>query len=238
MGNIKDVKKLEEVAGYQFQNPELLRQALTHSSYANEKRMGKSKCNERLEFLGDAVLELISSEFLFGQHPDMAEGELTKKRASMVCEPSLAMSARDIKLQEFLLLGKGEEFTGGRDRDSITSDALEAVIGAIYLDGGIEQAREFILRFVLNDLENKSLYYDSKTVLQEIVQDQGKIPKYVLTGCTGPDHDKRFFAEVRISGETYGKGKGHTKKAAEQAAAYQAVLLLRKQKVQDVSEKH
>ena len=231
MGNIKDVKKLEEVAGYQFQNPELLRQALTHSSYANEKRMGKSKCNERLEFLGDAVLELISSEFLFGQHPDMAEGELTKKRASMVCEPSLAMSARDIKLQEFLLLGKGEEFTGGRDRDSITSDALEAVIGAIYLDGGIEQAREFILRFVLNDLENKSLFYD-------IVQDQGKIPKYVLTGCTGPDHDKRFFAEVRISGETYGKGKGHTKKAAEQAAAYQAVLLLRKQKVQDVSEKH
>ena len=154
MGNIKDVKKLEEVAGYQFQNPELLRQALTHSSYANEKRMGKSKCNERLEFLGDAVLELISSEFLFGQHPDMAEGELTKKRASMVCEPSLAMSARDIKLQEFLLLGKGEEFTGGRDRDSITSDALEAVIGAIYLDGGIEQAREFILRFVLNDLDN------------------------------------------------------------------------------------
>ena len=238
MGNIKDLKKLQEVAGYQFQNPELLRQALTHSSYANERRMGKGKCNERLEFLGDAVLELISSEFLFGQHPDMPEGELTKKRASMVCEPSLAMSARDIRLQDFLLLGKGEEFTGGRERDSITSDALEAVIGAIYLDGGIERARDFILRFVLNDLENKSLFYDSKTVLQEIVQDQGKIPEYVLTGCTGPDHDKRFFAEVHISGQIYGKGKGHTKKAAEQAAAYQAVLLLRKQKVQHVSEKH
>lgn len=238
MGNIEDLKKLEQISGYQFQNPELLRQALTHSSYANEKRMGKSKCNERLEFLGDAVLELISSEFLFAQNPNMPEGELTKKRASMVCEPSLAMSARDIRLQDFLLLGKGEEFTGGRERDSITSDALEAVIGAIYLDGGIEHARDFILRFVLNDLENKSLFYDSKTVLQEIVQDQGKIPEYVLTGCTGPDHDKHFFAEVHISGRTYGKGEGHTKKAAEQAAAYQAVLLLRKQKVRHVSEKH
>ncbi len=238
MGNIRDLKKLEKIAGYQFQNPELLRQALTHSSYANEKKMGKNKSNERLEFLGDAVLELISSEFLFSKHPDIAEGELTKKRASMVCEPSLAMSARDIHLQEFILLGKGEEFTGGRERDSITSDALEAVIGAIYLDGGIEQARNFILRFVLNDLEHKSLFYDSKTVLQEIVQDLGKTPRYVLTGCTGPDHDKRFFSEVRICGETYGKGKGHTKKAAEQAAAYQAVLSLRKQKAHHVSEKH
>lgn len=231
MGNIKNLGRLEKIFGYQFQNPGLLRLALTHSSYANEKRMGKSKCNERLEFLGDAVLELISSEFLFEHYPDIPEGELTKKRASMVCEPSLAMSARDIRLQEFILLGKGEEFTGGRERDSITSDALEAVIGAIYLDGGIEQAKNFVLRFILNDLEHKTLFYDSKTVLQEIVQDQGKVPEYVLTGCTGPDHDKRFFAEVHVSGEIYGKGAGHTKKAAEQAAAYQAVLFMRKQKV-------
>lgn len=231
MGNVKNLDKLEEIFCYRFRNQELLRLALTHSSYANEKRMGKSRCNERLEFLGDAVLELISSEFLFAHYPDMPEGELTKKRASMVCEPSLAMSARDIRLQKFILLGKGEEFTGGRERDSITSDALEAVIGAIYLDGGIEQAKNFVLRFILNDLENKSLFYDSKTVLQEIVQDQGKVPEYVLTGCTGPDHDKRFFAEVHVSGEIYGKGAGHTKKAAEQAAAYQAVLFMRKQKV-------
>lgn len=231
MGNGKDIKKLEETLDYRFKDIGLLRLALTHSSYANEKRMGKSKCNERLEFLGDAVLELISSEFLFHHNPDMPEGELTKKRASMVCEPSLAMSARDIRLQDFLLLGKGEEFTGGRDRDSITSDALEAVIGAIYLDGGIDPARNFILRFVLNDLEHKSLFYDSKTVLQEIVQDQGMVPEYVMTGCTGPDHDKRFFAEVHVSGQIYGKGKGHTKKAAEQAAAYEAVLFFRKQQV-------
>ena len=231
MGNVKNLDKLEEILCYRFRDPGLLRLALTHSSYANEKRMGKSRCNERLEFLGDAVLELVSSEFLFNHYPDMPEGELTKKRASMVCEPSLAMSARDIHLQEFILLGKGEEFTGGRERDSITSDALEAVIGAIYLDGGIEQAKSFVLQFILNDLENKSLFYDSKTVLQEIVQDQGKVPEYVLTGCTGPDHDKRFFAEVHVSGEIYGKGAGHTKKAAEQAAAYQAVLFMRKQKV-------
>jgi ribonuclease-3 len=228
MGNIRDLKKFEEIAKYQFRDFGLLRQAVTHSSYANEKRLGKNKCNERLEFLGDAVLELISSEFLYGLYPDVPEGELTKKRASMVCEPSLAMSARDIQLPDFLLLGKGEEYTGGRERDSITSDALEAVIGAIYLDGGIECAKDFILRFVLNDLDNKSLFYDSKTVLQEIVQNQGKVPEYVLTGCTGPDHDKRFFAEVHICGEIYGKGKGHTKKAAEQAAAYEAVLSLRK----------
>ncbi len=228
MGNIRELKKFEEIAGYQFRNQELLRQAVTHSSFANEKRLGKNKCNERLEFLGDAVLELVSSEFLYAHYPDVPEGELTKKRASMVCEPSLAMSARDIRLQDYLLLGKGEETTGGRKRDSITSDALEAVIGAIYLDGGIENARDFILRFVLNDLEHKSLFYDSKTVLQEIVQDQGKVPQYVLTGCTGPDHDKCFFAEVHVSGKLCGKGKGHTKKAAEQAAAYEAVLSMRK----------
>lgn len=228
---MQKIDDFEKVIGYHFKSAGLLRQALTHSSYANEKHMKKLADNERLEFLGDAVLELVSSEFLFSNYPDMPEGELTKKRASMVCEPSLAMSARDIRLQDYILLGKGEEFTGGRKRDSITSDAMEAVIGAIYLDGGIDQARNFVLRFILNDLENKSLFYDSKTVLQEIVQDKGKVPEYVLAGCTGPDHDKRFFAEVHISGKIYGKGTGHTKKAAEQAAAYQAVLFLRKQKV-------
>ncbi len=231
MGNIKNLGRLEKIFGYRFRDQELLRLALTHSSYANEKRMGKIQCNERLEFLGDAVLELVSSQYLFENYPDIPEGEMTKKRASMVCEPTLAMSARDMRLQEFIQLGKGEEATGGRKRDSITSDALEAVIGAIYLDGGIEEAKNFVLRFILNDLEHKTLFYDSKTVLQEIVQNQGKVPEYVLTGCTGPDHDKQFFAEVHVSGKIYGKGAGHTKKAAEQAAAYQAVLFIRKQKV-------
>lgn len=231
MRNVNDLKKLEEALGYCFQDHELLRLALTHSSYANEKRIGKGHCNERLEFLGDAVLELLSSEFLFTHYPELPEGELTKRRASMVCEPSLAISARDLGLPKFLFLGRGEEATGGRARDSITSDALEAVIGAIYLDGGLEAARDFVLRFVLNDLENKSLFYDSKTILQEIVQDQGKTAEYVLTGCTGPDHDKSFFAEVHVNGKVCGKGVGHTKKAAEQAAAYQAVLVFRKQRV-------
>ena len=144
---------LEERIGYQFKNPSLLKQALTHSSFTNEQKINKAKNYERLEFLGDAVLELVSSEFLFKEHPDVPEGELTKMRASMVCEPSLAFCAKDLELGKFLRLGKGEESTGGRERDSITSDAMEAVIGAIYLDGGMEHAKSFIYRFTLTVIE-------------------------------------------------------------------------------------
>ena len=164
------LKELEKKIGYTFQDPELLKTALMHSSYTNEQHIPKHRCNERLEFLGDAVLELVSSEFLFRRSPKMPEGKLTKLRASMVCEPSLAMCARDIGLGSYLYLGKGEESTGGRHRDSVTSDALEALIGAVYLDGGFTNAKEFIHQFVLTDLENKQLFYDSKTILQEIVQ--------------------------------------------------------------------
>ena len=164
------LQELQNKIGYQFKDQEFLVSALMHSSYTNEKRLPKYKCNERSEFLGDAVLELVSSEFLFDANEKMPEGELTKLRASMVCEPSLAFCAREIGLGDYLLLGKGEEFTGGRNRDSVTSDALEALIGAIYLDGGFANAKEFILRFVLNDLEHKKLFYDSKTILQELVQ--------------------------------------------------------------------
>ena len=219
---------LEERIGYRFQDISLLKQAITHSSFTNEQKINKMKDYERLEFLGDAVLELVSSEFLFREYEGKREGELTKMRASMVCEPSLAFCARDLELGEFLLLGKGEENTGGRKRDSITSDAMEAVIGAIYLDGGMEKAKEFIYRFILSDLEEKQLFYDSKTNLQELIQ--GKLKKefhYVLVEETGPEHDKVFFVEIVMEDEVIGKGQGRTKKAAEQEAAYEALLLLR-----------
>ena len=219
---------LEERIGYRFNNIALLKQAITHSSFTNEQKINKLKDYERLEFLGDAVLELVSSEFLFKEYDSKQEGELTKMRASMVCEPSLAFCARELELGRFLLLGKGEENTGGRKRDSITSDAMEAVIGAIYLDGGMENAREFINRFILSDLEDKQLFYDSKTNLQELIQ--GKLKKefrYELLEESGPEHDKTFRVEVVMEEESIGKGQGRTKKAAEQEAAYEALLLLR-----------
>ena len=226
------LQELQNKIGYQFKNQEFLVSALMHSSYTNEKRLPKYKCNERSEFLGDAVLELVSSEFLFDANEKMPEGELTKLRASMVCEPSLAFCAREIGFWDYLLLGKGEEFTGGRNRDSVTSDALEALIGAIYLDGGFANAKEFILRFVLNDLEHKKLFYDSKTILQELVQ--GNFTEnlsYHLIKEEGPDHNKIFFVEVYIGNVCYGKGKGRTKKAAEQDAAYHAILELHKNNI-------
>lgn len=219
------LKELEKRIGYQFHDHDLLRHALMHSSYTNEKHLKKYECNERLEFLGDAVLELVSSEFLYKDKPQVSEGELTKTRASMVCEPSLAFCARDIELGSYLLLGKGEEATGGRFRDSITSDAMEALIGAIYLDGGFTNAKEFIHRFVLSDLENKILFFDSKTILQEIVQaEKDSKVSYKLLKEEGPDHNKSFYVEVLIGEKSYGTGKGRTKKAAEQEAAYQAIL--------------
>ena len=227
----KKMKELEEKIGYTFRDPALLQTAMMHSSYTNENHIPKHRCNERLEFLGDAVLELVSSEFLFRKSPKMPEGRLTRLRASMVCESSLAMCAADIGLGEYLYLGKGEDATGGRQRDSVTSDAMEALIGAVYLDGGFTNAKEFIHRFVLTDLEDKQLFYDSTTILQEIVQagGNGRV-SYRLTGEEGPDHDKSFCVEVKIGDAVFGSGKGRTKKAAEQQAAYQAILELRRQK--------
>ena len=224
--------ELQRKIGYYFQDSELLMSALMHSSYVNERHLPKYQCNERLEFLGDAVLELISSEFLFFQDKKTPEGTLTKTRASMVCEPSLAFCAKEIGLGKYLLLGKGEENTGGRMRDSITSDALEALIGAIYLDGGFANAKEFIHKFVLNDLENKKLFYDSKTILQEMVQGTfGEVLSYRLIGEAGPDHNKTFVVEVWIGDSCFGKGTGRTKKAAEQEAAYLAILKLREKNI-------
>ena len=223
-----DLDGFQKIIQYQFNNIGLLKNALTHSSYANEKKTGNYKDNERLEFLGDAVLELTSSEFIYTGNPDMKEGKMTRLRASIVCEPTLAMCARQIHLQEYIMLGKGEDLTGGRTRDSIISDALEALIGAIYLDGGFANAKEFIHRFVLNDLENKQLFYDSKTILQEVVQAHGLEVEYELTGEEGPEHDKKFHVIAKAGDLFVVKGTGHTKKAAQQQAAYNALLHLKK----------
>lgn len=224
-----DLDGFQKIIQYQFNNTGLLKNALTHSSYANEKKTGNYKDNERLEFLGDAVLELTSSEFIYTGNPDMNEGKMTRLRASIVCEPTLAMCARQIHLQEYIMLGKGEDLTGGRTRDSIISDALEALIGAIYLDGGFANAKEFVKSFILNDLESKQLFYDSKTILQEVVQAAHKEVVYEIIGESGPEHDKDFIASAKVDGMFHVTAKGHTKKHAEQHAAYEALVELKKQ---------
>ena len=220
--------ELQKTIGYTFAQPELLRQAVTHSSYTNEHRSPRTCCNERLEFLGDAVLELSSSECLYERYPEQPEGELTKLRASIVCEPTLAQCARAIRL----------DATGGRLRDSILSDAFESVIGAIYLDGGFTSAKEFVLRFVMNDIEHKKLFFDSKTILQEKEQ-SGTLGElaYELIGEEGPDHNKIFTSQVRIGGKAYGTGRGRTKKLAEQDAAYRTILDLNNRSKTDVLKK-
>lgn len=223
----KPVEELENKIGYHFENKLLLRQALTHSSFANEQKVNKFEDYERLEFLGDAVLELVSSEFLFQENKEMTEGKLTRMRASIVCEPALAYCAKQFGLEAYIMLGVGEERTGGRTKDSIISDVMEAIIGAIYIDSGMKQASDFIHRFVLSDLEHKKLFYDAKTILQEVVQqkNEGKL-HYELIRESGPDHDKLFVVEARIDEKRIGEGTGKTKKAAEQQAAYEALVSL------------
>ncbi|MCI5569078.1 MAG: ribonuclease III [Lachnospiraceae bacterium] len=223
-----DLEELQNTIGYSFKDSSILKNAVIHSSFVNEHKLKRNDCNERLEFLGDAVLELVSSEFLYKEYKDMPEGELTKLRASLVCEPALAFDARGFGLQEHLLMGKGEEQTGGRERDSIVSDACEALIGAIFLDGGFEAAKAFILKFVLNDAENKKLFYDSKSVLQEMTQKiYEKAPEYCIVDENGPAHAKVFKARVSINGDILGEGTGRTKKHAEQQASYQAIIKLK-----------
>ena len=223
------MRELQERIGYTFRRQELLKSALMHSSYTNETHLPKYKCNERLEFLGDAVLEVTISDYVFREYPGYNEGRLTKLRSSLVCEYTLAICARE--LGKYLLLSRGEDATGGRERDSILSDAFEALIGAIYLDGGMDRARTFIHTHLLKDVEDKSLFYDAKTILQEMVQ-AGPDPRleYVLTREAGPDHNKEFTVEAKIGGKTYAIGKGKTKKGAEQIAAYQTILLLKKRR--------
>ncbi len=228
---LEKLKVFEVTLNYRFRDRKLLRHALTHSSYANEKRMNKLDNNERLEFLGDAVLELVTSEFLFTRNTKMPEGDLTKLRARLVCEQTLAACARDIRVGDYILLGKGEAATGGSERLSILSDAMEAIIGAIYLDGGFTNAKEFICQFILSDIENKKLFFDSKTILQEIVQSEYKEQlSYELIKEEGPDHNKQFTVVALVNNTQLGIGVGRTKKAAEQEAAYQSILKMNKKK--------
>lgn len=218
---------MEALIGYTFKDKELLERALTHSSYANEYRQQGVRHNERLEFLGDAVLELVISSFIFNEFQDYPEGELTKLRASIVCEYMLSHKAMELKLGEHLRLGKGEDATGGRERPSILADAFEAIIGAIYIDGGIECARDFILEQLKDDIfgmKRKFRTNDSKTYLQEIIQSTSKEGvEYAIVSESGPAHNKVFCAEARHKGEVLGKGKGKSKKEAEQNAALAAI---------------
>ena len=221
----RNLKALENELGYTFQNPALLDRALTHSSYANEREaLGD---NERLEFLGDSVLGFITAEYLFSEHKGVPEGELTSLRAYAGCEKSLDVYARESGLGDYLLLGKGEERTGGRERASVLSDAFEAVIAAIYLDGGMEAAKKFVLRFVHPYVEAKPVFKDYKTMLQEVTQkNPGETLEYVLVSESGPDHDKHFEVEVHLNSNVIGRGSGPSKKKAEQDAAREALALM------------
>lgn len=222
------IKDLEADLGYRFRNITLLQNALTHSSYANERWHDSLKSNERLEFLGDSILGMVVAEYLFRSFPDRPEGELTRMRADMVCENSLSAVADKLKLGEYLLLGHGEERLGGRTRASILADAVESVIAASFLDGGMEAARGIITRFVLTDVPVKRLHNaDYKTMLQELVQQKkNQSMVYTLVGESGPDHDKHFEVELSLNGTVVGRGSGSSKKRAEQDAAHNAMKLL------------
>ena len=216
----------EDAIGYHFKNPDLLETAFTHSSFKNERGL-RRECNERLEFLGDSVLGVISADYFYHNLNNLPEGEMTKRRAACVCEKSLFDFAKEIDLGKYILLGKGEERNGGRERPSILADAFEAVIAAIYLDGGLEQAREFVLRFLKTAAHQSVKLNDYKTALQEIVQkNPDEHLTYVLAAESGPDHRKCFEVEVHLNSNVIGVGEGHSKKAAEQDAAKKALELM------------
>ena len=225
--NYLNLEEFERKIEYRFSDKDLLVLALTHSSYANEIKKGKHENNERLEFLGDAVLDMVVSEYMYRHFPKMPEGELTKLRAAVVCEGSLAELSRKQGVGRCLLLGKGEESTGGRNRDSILADAFEAIIGAICIDGGMEAATKYIMGFMVDHIEHTKKNFrnlDAKTHLQEVIQKISKVPlKYAIVDEQGPDHNKVFVAEVTHDGRVLGKGSGRSKKEAEQNAANNAL---------------
>ncbi|HJB56236.1 MAG TPA: ribonuclease III [Candidatus Flavonifractor intestinipullorum] len=221
------MQPLEETLGYTFRDPALLDNALTHSSYANENRSKGSQSNERLEFLGDSVLGMVTADYLYRTHPDLPEGDLTRTRAALVCEESLVEVARAWDLGKYLKLGRGESAGGGRSRPSIQADAVEAVLAAVYLDGGIGSARKIIQRYILDAEAERSKNRDYKTALQELVQrESGQVLQYHLVGSSGPDHAKVFSVEVTLNGAAVGQGRGHSKKEAEQNAARAAIEAL------------
>ena len=224
MNEEERITQIEERIPYHFEDRSLILTALTHSSYVNERKINKRECNERLEFLGDAVLELISSEFIYERY-HMPEGQMTRLRASLVCEESLSGCAKDLGLGELLYLGKGEENCGGRRKASVTSDAFEALLGAMYLDGGLEAVREFVVRVLLSQAEKHAVDLDSKTRLQERVQSDGKQHEivYRVTDISGPEHDRLYTVELEIDKKIMGRGSGKNKKLAEKAAAADAL---------------
>lgn len=218
---------LEKTIDYKFNNTRYLDEALTHSSYANEQGDG-TPCNERMEFLGDAVLQIISAEYLFSKFPEMPEGKLTKLRSSLVCTQSLSSFAREIELGSYLRMGKGETASGGSDRPSVLEDAFEALIAAIYLDGGMEEAKKFVLKFLSREVNSHHTNFtDYKSLLQEIIQQNpDEILTYTVVGTSGPDHDKRFDVELKLNSNVIGRGHGTSKKNAEQHAAKEALELM------------
>ncbi|MBO5575138.1 MAG: ribonuclease III [Ruminococcus sp.] len=228
MDEKEKLKQFQQVIGYKFKNEKLLYEALSHSSFANESKKQRNS-NERLEFLGDSVLSVIVSDYIFEHLKHLPEGELTKLRASLVCEKALFDFSKKIDLGNYIFLGKGEELTGGRERPSIVSDAFEAVIAAIYLDGGMKSAAKYVLSFIPEDIKPHSVvsFVDYKTALQEIIQKnpEEKV-EYVLSDETGPDHDKKFTVQVMLNSNIIGTGVGRSKKAAEQNAAKEALALM------------
>lgn len=222
MNEIKGYIELMTAIGYEFNDSSILVKALSHSSYINELKLNKHDDYERTEFLGDAVLELTVSDFLYNNKPDMREGDMTKLRASLVCEPTLAYCARSgFNLGKYLLLGKGEDASGGRGRDSILSDVFEAIIGAIYLDGGIEPARGFIYKYLLTDYEKKILFSDSKTLLQEYAQEYELPLEYTVVEESGPAHDRNYKVVAKLGSDITAEGVAKSKKSAEQHAAFE-----------------
>lgn len=227
---IKDHNELEKRIGYRFKDISLLVTAMTHTSFANELKVNKTDSYERLEFLGDAILEYIVSEYLFLKKKEYEEGRLTKLRASLVCEFTLSQISGSLGYGDFVRLSRGEEQTGGRNRKSILCDLFESVLGAMYLDGGIEPAKIFVHRFLLDDVETKSLFYDAKSTLQEFCQKNGRKLRYELIDERGPEHNKIFVSDAVIDDKATARGEGSNRKNSEQMAAYKTLLQLRKKR--------
>lgn len=228
--------ELEQTIGYTFKNKKNLDIAFTHKSYTNEKQVGNYESYERYEFLGDAILEYIVSDYLFNNYKKLPEGELTKLRASLVCEFTLSKIARSLKFGQYGYFSKGEKNTGGPNRDSILCDMFESLLGAIYIDGSMEEAKKFVEKFLLTDIEHKQLFHDSKTRLQEYSQKHEITLRYELISETGPDHNKEFLVCVMFNDDKKAEGKGHSRKAAEQMAAYNTLNDILE--AENVSKKH
>lgn len=224
----ENIQNLEHRIGYEFKDKTILRSAITHSSYRNELKINKWDDYQRLEFLGDAVLEIVVSEYLYHNHKDMAEGALSRLRAAMVCEYALAYCAGEINLGDYILLGKGEKLSGGNLRPSILCDVFEAVIGAIYLDGGFDVVKDYITRVHLDGIVENSLFVDSKSLMQEKAQAMGVSLAYELVKESGPDHDKSFEVALFLNGKHVSNAIGHNKKEAEQKAAFEALKQIEK----------